>query len=62
VVERVFAHLNARGLHLEMVLEENENDEISVPDGGLGTGLTNERRLYYRELVTRFGHHLALQW
>ena len=60
--ERVFAHLNARGLHLEMVLEENENDEISVPDGGLGTGLTNERRLYYRELVTRFGHHLALQW
>ena len=28
-------------------------------DGG---ALGDERKLYYRELVARFGHHLALNW
>ena len=59
---RVFSHMNQRGLQLELVLEENENDQIPVSGGGLGNGLTLERRLYYRELVARFGHQPALQW
>jgi hypothetical protein len=60
--ERVFAHMSARGLQLEVVLEEHENDEIPVSQGGLGFGLTAERRLYYRELVARFAHHPAVHW
>jgi hypothetical protein len=34
-----------------------ENDQDM--DGG---ALGNERKLYYRELIARFGHHLALNW
>ncbi len=60
--ERVFAHMSARGLHIQFVFEEHENDEIPVASGGLGFGLTNERRLYYREMVARFAHHPALSW
>lgn len=29
-----------------------------LDDGAMGT----ERKLYYRELIARFGHHLALNW
>lgn len=36
---------------------EQENDQLL--DGGL---LRFDRRLYYRELIARFGHHLALNW
>lgn len=60
--ERVFAHMSARGLQLQFVFEEHENDEIPVADGGLGFGLTDERRLYYREMVARFAHHPAVIW
>lgn len=55
--ERVFAHANARGLQLHLVLQETENDEVL--DGG-EMGL--ERSLYLHEMVARFSHHLSLQW
>lgn len=60
--ERVFAHLTQRGLQLQFVLEEQENDHLPVPNGGLGVGLTPERKLYYREMVARFAHHPAVIW
>ncbi|MEX1024716.1 MAG: DUF5060 domain-containing protein [Planctomycetota bacterium] len=53
--ERVFSYADARGIHLHVVLQETENDAF------LG-GLSTVRRLYHRELVARFAHHLALQW
>jgi hypothetical protein len=53
--ERVFTHMDARGIQLHLVMHETENEQT------LG-GLTLERRLYYRELVARFAHHLALSW
>lgn len=53
--EVVFSHMDVLGLMLHVVTQETENDQ------SLG-GLTVERRLYYRELVARFGHHLAMQW
>jgi hypothetical protein len=55
--EIVFSHMDARGLMLHLVQQEQENDQLL--DGG---ALGPERRLYYRELVARFGHHLALVW
>lgn len=57
----VFTHAQRLGLYLHFKTQETENDneEVWALDGGnVGT----ERRLYYRELVARFGHHLALNW
>jgi hypothetical protein len=57
--ETVFAHAQSRGLFLHFVLNEAEQaNKRELDDGDLGV----ERKLYYRELVARFGHHLALEW
>ena len=50
-------HADRRGLYLHFKTQETENDQ-DLDGGALGV----ERRLYYRELVARFGHHLALNW
>ena len=55
--EIVFGHMTARGLLLHVVFNEQECDQL-LNDGELGP----ERRLYYRELVARFGHHPAVTW
>jgi hypothetical protein len=57
--EAAFAHLQRRGLHLHFVLDEAEPANRTELDGGT---LGVERKLFYRELVARFGHHNALQW
>ena len=70
----VFQHAQKRGLFLHFKLQETENDDINrghspskpnyknVPTA-LDKGDTGpERKLYLRELVARFGHHLALNW
>ncbi len=57
--ETVFAHAQRRGLFLHCVLNEAEApNKRELDDGELGP----ERKLYYRELIARFGHHLALEW
>lgn len=53
----VFGHADRLGLFLHFKTQEQENDQVL--DGG---ALGPERRLYYRELVARFGYHLALNW
>ncbi len=55
--EEVFTHADSLGLYLHFKTQETENDRLL--DGG---ELGPERKLYYRELVARFGHHLALNW
>jgi hypothetical protein len=45
------------GMYLHFKTQETENDQLL--DGG---NLGNERKLYYRELIARFAHHLALNW
>ena len=55
--EIVFDHMTRNGLMLHVLTQETENDALL--DGG---ELGPERKLYYRELVARFGHHPALQW
>ncbi len=55
----VFYHAQRRGIFLHFVLNEAEEaNKRELDDGGLGI----ERKLYYRELVARFGHLPALQW
>ena len=55
--EIVFSHMDKMGLLLHVITQETENDQLL--DGG---ALGPERKLYYRELIARFGHHLALVW
>ena len=55
--EIVFEHADKLGLYLHFKTQETENDQY-LDGGNLGT----ERKLYYRELIARFGHHLALNW
>lgn len=53
----VFEHAQSLGLMLHFKTQEMENQGLL--DGG-GVGL--QRQLYYRELIARFGHHLAINW
>jgi Domain of unknown function (DUF5060)/Putative collagen-binding domain of a collagenase len=55
--EIVFSHMDKLGILLHVVTQEQENDQL-LDGGGLGT----QRKLYYRELISRFGHHLAIIW
>lgn len=55
--EIVFEHADHLGLYLHFKTQETENDQL-LDGGDLGL----YRRLYYRELIARFGHHLALNW
>ena len=55
--EIVFAHGDKMGMFLHFKTQETENEKL-LDNGNLGT----ERKLYYRELIARFGHHLALNW
>lgn len=55
--ERVFTHADDLGMMLHFVLQETENE--TMLDGG-DTG--PQRKLYFRELIARFGHHRAITW
>ena len=55
--EVVFSHAQKIGLFLHFKTLEMENQGL-LDNGGVGA-LT---KLYYRELIARFGHHLALNW
>jgi len=55
--EIVFAHMDKLGLMLHIITQEQENDQ-GLDGGQLGL----QRKLYYRELIARFAHHLALVW
>ena len=55
--EIVFSHMDKLGLMLHVVTQEQENDQ-GLDGGGLGI----QRKLYYRELIARFGHHPGLVW
>lgn len=53
----VFDHMDHLGMMIHLVLQETENE--CLLDGGQ-TGV--QRKVYLRELVARFSHHLAMTW
>jgi len=53
----VFKHMNAKGIELDFIFWEAENTKL-LNNGDLGI----ERRVYYREMIARFGHLPALRW
>ena len=55
--EIVFSHMDRLGIMLHVITQETENDQL-IDGGALGLA----RKLYYRELIARFAHHLAVVW
>lgn len=55
--EIVFEHMTRKGIVLNVVTQERENDQLL--DGG---ELGPERKMYYRELIARFSHNPAIVW
>ena len=55
--ENIFAYADKKGVYLHFKTMETENNKL-MDKGQLG----NERKVFYRELIARFSHHLALNW
>ena len=55
--EILFEHADSKGMFLHFKTQERGNLKL-LDDGDLGV----QRKLYYREIIARFGHHLALNW
>ncbi|MEO0367603.1 MAG: putative collagen-binding domain-containing protein [Pseudomonadota bacterium] len=49
--------MSSSGMLIHALTQETENDQL-LNNGALGL----ERKLYYRELISRFAHHPALHW
>ncbi len=57
--EIVLAHAEQHGIALHFVLSETESGNENLHDNGT---LGPQRKLFYRELAARFGHHLGVFW
>lgn len=55
--EIVFSHMDSLGIALHIVLSEREN-QMLLDNGEVGS----QRRLFYREMISRFSHHPAVLW
>ena len=55
--ERIFEYAETLGMFLHFKTNETETDHL-MDKGAFGI----EGKLYYRELIARFGHHLSLNW
>ncbi len=55
--EKIFEYADKKGMYMHFKTLETENDNIMD-----GNTFGRERKIYYRELIARFGHHLALNW
>lgn len=58
-----FSHMDAMGMMLHIVLTETENESyFEVQELGSAGGFAPSRKIYYREMVARFGYHMAITW
>jgi len=55
--EIVFTYMDKLGMMCHFVTQETEN-ELMLDSGNVGM----KRKLYYRELIARFSHHLGVTW
>jgi hypothetical protein len=62
--ELVFSQFDAKGLMIHFQTTETENASyFEGLEGGVATTqFSIARKIYYRELIARFGHHLAITW
>ncbi|MEN8777227.1 MAG: DUF5060 domain-containing protein [Polaribacter sp.] len=55
--EHIFEYAETKGMFLHFKTHETETDHL-MDKGVFGV----EGKLYYRELIARFGHHLSMNW
>ena len=61
--EIVFKHMTKKGIMPHFVLTETENESyFEMVEDGVAGGFADSRKIYYREMIARFGHHPALTW
>ncbi len=60
----VFDYMDSKGIAKNFLFLETENESyFEVVDGvEIGKDFADSRKLYYREMVARFGHSLGLVW
>ena len=59
----IFSQFDKKGVMLDFVLSETENSSyLEVKDNGSAGGFSNARKIFYREMVARFGYHLGVTW
>ena len=59
--EELFTHFDRMGLMVHFQCSESENTNYLEARDGNGD-FSNARKIFYRELVARFGHHMAVTW
>ncbi|TWU44226.1 hypothetical protein Q31b_17620 [Novipirellula aureliae] len=59
--EVLFTHFDRMGLMVHFQLSESENTNYLEDRDGKGT-FSDARKILYRELIARFGHHMAVTW
>ncbi|MGJ8677042.1 MAG: DUF5060 domain-containing protein [Akkermansiaceae bacterium] len=59
--EVLFTHFDKMGLMVHFQLSESENTNYLESRDGEGT-FSKARKILYRELIARFGHHMAITW
>ena len=59
--EVLFTHFDRMGLMVHFQLSESENTNYLEDRDGKGT-FSNARKILYREMIARFGHHMAITW
>lgn len=59
--EVLFTHFDKMGLMVHFQLSESENTNYLEAKDGHGA-FADSRKIFYRELVARFGHHMAITW
>lgn len=61
--EIVIQHMTKMGVMPHFVLTETENEAyFEIAETGSASGFADSRKIYYREMVARFGHHPAVTW
>lgn len=59
----VFEHMTEKGVMPHLVLSETENESFFEARHQDTTSVfADSRKIYYREMVARFGHHPAITW
>ncbi|SMP67528.1 Putative collagen-binding domain of a collagenase [Neorhodopirellula lusitana] len=59
--EVLFTHFDRMGLMIHFQISESENTNYLESKDGNGE-FSDARKILYRELVARFGHHMAITW
>ncbi|MDQ8179568.1 DUF5060 domain-containing protein [Pelagicoccus sp. SDUM812005] len=59
--EVLFTHFDRMGMMVHFQLSESENSNYLEDRDGKGE-FSDARKILYREMVARFGHHMAITW